>query len=167
MRRFQQTSDAAAMDELVSRYYRPALLVAEGLLQNAAAAEDAVQEAFLKNRPGRAQYDSTPPLCRVVLTPSCATVVLTFRGRKAAGWIMLKPGGAGRTRPRPCARRRGHDRAPAFPAPADCEILICRFVHNMTFPEIAEQTGESVDAVKKRGQRALRRLRMNNTIPEA
>lgn len=46
-------------------------------------------------------------------------------------------------------------------APIERETLICRFVHGMRFQEIAGQMGISVEAAKKRAQRALIQLRAN------
>ena len=56
MARFQRTLDPEAFDRIVSSFLRPALAVAEQILSDAALAEDAVQEAFLRVVRRRTRY---------------------------------------------------------------------------------------------------------------
>ena len=61
MARFASRLDPAALEEITSRYMRPATAVARRLLPDAALAEDAVQEALLRLVRNRSSYEAGRP----------------------------------------------------------------------------------------------------------
>lgn len=162
MRRFQATFDEAAFDALMVRYHRPATAVAATVLGGYASADDAVQETFLRIVRARHDYDPGRPFAAwfyTILRNVCLDVrrkdVRLARQVEALALITSDAGDS----PRSSSSAAGINDWLDTLAPADQEILIYRVVHGMTFQEIAEQVSASVDAVKKRAQRALRRLR--------
>jgi RNA polymerase sigma-70 factor (ECF subfamily) len=161
MRRFRDVFDQAAFDTLLSRHYPRALQVARRLLGDHAAAEDAVQESFIRVVRSRREYDPA---------------------RSFAGWFytILRHICTDQTRRRARRARQVEELAQELPAvaygspvqsstavaelllplpPEDREILILRMVEGLSFHEIATRQGCSVEAAKKRAQRALRVLR--------
>jgi len=159
MARYQRRLDAAAFDEIVSRFLAPALAVARQLTSDAALAEDAVQEAFLRVVRGRALYQAGRPFSSwfyAILRNVC-TDLLRSRSRYAK----LLEGAALLTRE---AAAHEPDAADALELLDDLpkddrDVLMLRIVHDMPFRDVAAALGISEEAAKKRGQRALRRLR--------
>ena len=159
MARFQQGLDAAAFDEIVSRFMRPGLAVARQILSDAALAEDAVQEAFLRVVGHREKYSP---------------------GRSFSSWFytivrnvcvdMVRRRARQRSLVEEMARRRPAQQAPADPDAAEAlelldalpkgerDVVELRVVGGLSFAEVAAATGISVEAAKKRAQRGLRRL---------
>ncbi len=160
MGRFREAFDEAAFDELIARYHRPALLIARNHLsgQNSSA-EDAVQEAFIRTVRSRDRFDVERSFASWFYS-ILRNVCLDFRRKEVRRARQLQEIEAQDKR---TAQDRGPDRDTAAMLqslpPADRDILIYRFVHGMTFQEIAAQVGASVEATKKRAQRALKQLR--------
>ena len=159
MRRFQEAFDEKAFDELLSRYHRPAIFLARNLSANPSLAEDAVQEAFVRIVRARARFD-----CRQSFASWFYTILrhVCSDGRRKelrrAEQLQELAQQESSVHHPPVA---GDDMTALLQSlsPADRDTLIYRFVHGMTFGEIAEQTGVSVEAAKKRAQRALKQLR--------
>ena len=85
MARFQARLDASAFERIVSRFLSPALAAAGQILSDAALAEDAVQETFLRLVRGREAYVATKPLASwfyAILRNVC-TDMLRRRARQA------------------------------------------------------------------------------------
>jgi len=162
MRRFQEASDDAAFDEIISRYHRPALIIArDHLAGHPSLAEDAVQEAFIRTVRSRDRFDCERSFAAWFYT-ILRNVCLDFRRKEIRREKQLHE--MAEQTPRatddPHAELDIASILQSLP-PADREILIYRFIHNMTFREIAEQIGSSLEATKKRAQRALRHFRTN------
>ena len=162
MRRFQQRLDAAAFDEIVSRFVSPATAGARQILRADAQAEDAVQEAFLRVVRNRGKYVPGKPFSSwfyTILRNICKDM-LRHRDRQAR---LLKEVAARQAQPSsPPANRDPEDTAEALLAALPDKprtVLTLRIVHGLGFAEIAAILGLSEEAAKKRAQRALRQLR--------
>lgn len=160
MQRFRESDDESAFDELISRYYRPALVVARGRLPSRAdLAEDAVQEAFIRTVRHRDRFDCRRPFAAwfyAILRNVCVDF-----GRKETRREQ-------QIRELTLEQERAADERQTAPdamallralSPGDREILVYRFIHGLSLQEIAEQLGISEEAAKKRAQRALKQLR--------
>jgi RNA polymerase sigma-70 factor (ECF subfamily) len=164
MRRFCETSDAAAFDLLARRYHKPAVAVARGHLGTCGhMAEDAVQETFIRLFRHGARFDLNRPFAAWFYSILRHVCIDFLRQRTRQGALLE------RFAQDPSFRS---EEPPATPAeddillrinPADREILIYRLVHGLSFDEIATQLDCSVESAKKRAQRALQRLRQAAT----
>ena len=160
MARFQARLDANAFERIVSRFLSPALAAAGQILSDAALAEDAVQETFLRLVRGREAYVATKPLASwfyAILRNVC-TDMLRRRARQAR--LVREAALHGAAQP----RRREADPSDSLDLLADLPkaaraVLTLRIVHNLSFRDVAAALGISEEAAKKRAQRALRRLR--------
>jgi RNA polymerase sigma-70 factor (ECF subfamily) len=159
MRRFQEAFDEKAFDELLARYHRPALFLARNLSANPSLAEDAVQETFIRIVRARSRFDCQQSFASwfyTILRHVCSD------GRRKevrrAEQLQELAQQEGPVHHPPDAEDEMTALLQSL-SPADRDTLIYRFVHGMTFGEIAEQTGVSVEAAKKRAQRALKQLR--------
>jgi len=155
---FRDTLTEEPLHELMRRHSEPARFVAQGRLGSAAAAQDAVQESFIRVVRERARYDSSRPFAPWFYT--ILRNVCTDHQRKESRYRdrLEKLAEAA-----PLAERRP-DAGFAVEAlgqldDGEREILVLRLINGLSFREIAEHLGCSEDAAKKRGQRALRRLR--------
>lgn len=159
MARYQQGLDEAAFGQLVERFLGPAHGVAQQLLGDRALAEDAVQEAFLRLVRRRERYDASLPFAPwfyTILRNVCTDALR----RQARDAHAVQEAGQER------ARREGRAATPgeAFEllgqlGADDRAVLTLRVVQGLSFGEVAAALGISEEAAKKRGQRALRRLR--------
>jgi RNA polymerase sigma-70 factor (ECF subfamily) len=162
MARFQRRGDHDALDALVGHYLGPALGVARELLGDRAAAEDAVQETFLRLVRKARQYDPARPFSPwfyAVLRNVCRDT-LRRRGRErsalerraaTADCAAFPPEPPGRKLP----ALRLLDRLPE----GERNVLRLRIVHDLSFRDVAAALDISREAAKKRAQRGLRRLR--------
>ena len=159
MARYQKRLDAEAFDEIVSRFLTPALAVAREILSDAALAEDAVQEAFLRVVRRRQQYDPSRPFASwfyTVLRNVC-TDMLRHRARQTKVIQLASYGKADAEQP-------SLDSLDSLDLlrklPRDSRIVLTlRIVQDMPFRDVAAALGISEEAAKKRAQRALRSLR--------
>ena len=165
MARFCATFDEDAFDRLVSCHYAAASALARCLLEDASSAEDAVQEAFVRVVRRRATYDPALPF-----TPWFHTILRNVcrdlrrkRGRQTRGLRELAA-----TTPRPGGVHRPGEWLDLLHAltAEDREVLVLRLVRGLSFGEVADSLGCSVEAAKKRGQRALSRLREARRLAE-
>lgn len=158
MRRFRGSLEEAPLHEIVRRYRGPGVALAEGRLGNRAAAEDAVQESFIRVVRERERYDASRPFAPwffAILRNVC-----TDQQRKDARYReRLAELEAEGPRPAPSARAGDVLEAMAALSHGEREVLALRLLDGLPFREIAERLGCSEDAAKKRAQRALRALR--------
>ena len=160
MRRFQQRLDACAFDEIVCRFISPATAVAGHILADAALAEDAVQEAFLRIIRNRRKYVPGKPFSSwfyTILRNICKDM-LRRRNRQARLVREVAARGVGRSSEPVGCTDAGAKLLAALPDKPRT-VLTLRIVHGLGFGEIAAVLGISEEAAKKRAQRALRRLR--------
>ena len=156
---FCRTLDDDTFRELAERHYATAIRIADSILNNYAAAEDAVQEALVRIVRYRGKYDPSKPFkpwLQAIVRNTCIDMV-----RKRARYEELleeyaEPGSS-------CmARVNTAERVHAVMAGLsheDAHLLNLRYFAGMSFHEIAGRLGVSLDAAKKRCQRLLARLR--------
>ena len=164
MAELRSKADDAAFEELARRYTDRAYRAALAMLGAPAAAEDAVQECFLRLVRARRSYrpDSRfSPWFYAMLRNACRDEIRR-RGRASAAR------GAG---PRPDEGQPPHaelelreagaaaGRALAQLPEAEREVLILRVLGGLRFAEIAAVCGISPEAAKKRAYRGLERMR--------
>ncbi len=163
MARFQRHDDAEAFDALAEEFISPALGVAMQMLKDRAAAEDAVQDAFLRVIRKRDQYDPARPFAPwfYSLLRNICRDKLRRRSREQTA---LEAEAAERDL---VVVPDADAPEPDFPGlrlldqlgEKERAVLRLRIVHDMSFPDIAAALDISHAAAKKRGQRGLRRLR--------
>ena len=159
MGRFRECFDEAAFDDLVSRHCRVAFAFARCLLRDDTAAEDAVQAAFIRVVRRRHRYDPSRPFTpwfRRILRNICLDAA-----RREARHVrrLAEFAEAAVVDARPTSDHGEWLTLLGALAPEDRELLALRFVQGLSFSEIADSLACSVEAAKKRGQRALARLR--------
>jgi RNA polymerase sigma-70 factor (ECF subfamily) len=159
MGRFRAKFDEAAFDALVMRHHQAAFRLAVNLLQDSGAAEDAVQEAFVRIIRHRRKFDPQRaflPWFRTVLRNVCRDAQRR-RQRRQQRLEEL----AVLTHHAHCPPARDHDCLALLEAldADDRQVLMLRFAEGLSFREIATRLNCSVGAAKKRGQRALARVR--------
>jgi len=161
MGRFREVFDQPAFDALLSRHYRRALLVAQRLLGDHAAAEDAVQEAFVRVVRSRREFDPARSFAAwfyTILRHIC-TDLIRRRARRARQVEELSQELPAVEFGSPVQSSTAVAELLRPLSPEDREILMFRVVESLPFNEIATRLGCSVEAAKKRAQRALRLLR--------
>ncbi len=159
MARFVRDGDDAAFEALVDRYYAPALAVARGRLRDDALAQDVVQEAFVRVLRERRRYDSGRSFAAWFYTilRNLATDVIRRRARCLEKMEVFAAGGDEAQRPTADVLDCGA--LLAVLSAEDREVLICHYIHGMLVREVGDLLGISVEATKKRIQRALKKLK--------
>jgi RNA polymerase sigma-70 factor (ECF subfamily) len=181
-----RAGDADARGRLLESYRPYLTLLARvqvgRLLRGKVSASDAVQEAFLGAHRDFAQFQGgmaeLSSWLRQVLASALANLVRRFAGTQARdprlevrladgldqssaalvkGLVDLSPG------PEDEAGRREQaallaEALESLPA-EDRDVLVLRHLEGLSFPEVADRMGRSLDSVKKRWPRALMRLR--------
>jgi len=160
MGRFRDRLDARAFDEIVLRFVSPAIAVAGHILADAALAEDAVQEAFLRIIRNRRKYVPGKPFAGwfyTILRNICKDML---RRRDRQSRLVREAAARAAGRPsRPASRTGDPVQLLAALPEKSRTVLTLRLVEGLGFREIAAALGISEEAAKKRAQRALRRLR--------
>jgi RNA polymerase sigma-70 factor (ECF subfamily) len=161
--RFRDGLDESAFRILMERYFDRAFAFARGMLTDPLAAEDAVQETFLRTIRARAGYDPNRPF-RIwfyhILRNCC---IDELRRRGAAPRLSEEPEALepGRLAPSDPDRIDSDEivshieRLPEIMR----EALMLRFWSGLTLEEVGRTLGCSAEAAKKRVQRALKQLR--------
>lgn len=159
MRRFVETLDDEPFRQLVERHRASALALACGRLRDRALAEDAVQEAFIRVVRGRRRYDPVRPFLpwfHALLRNACADQQRgAFRHARRRQALAEESRGAA-VSPAPVAE--AGDWMGALPE-SDRELLTMRFLQGFSIVDMAARYRCSVEAMKKRAQRALQRVR--------
>jgi len=155
MRQYQSNLDAEVFELLVERYWQRGFAAATRILRDRHAAEDALQDAFVRLLRRADRYDCAQPFAvwfYVILRNTCLDLQ---RRQKAARRLVDRA-------PQPTEAASEDDETGGLldklPKP-DRDVLVLRIVQNMPFSEIAPALGCSEEAARKRAQRALRRLR--------
>jgi len=161
MRRFQERLDSRAFDDIVLRFISPANAVARHILSDAALAEDAVQEAFLRIIRNRRKYVPGKPFSSwfyTILRNICKDMLR--RRDRQVGLVKEAARNVRLSSRRTNCDGDGVGAALLASLPDKPRtVLTLRIVHGLGFGEIAAVLGISEEAAKKRAQRALRRLR--------
>lgn len=163
MLRFCETLDEAVFDELAGRYYGRALSIAQSRIFDQSLAQDAVQEALIRVVRQRNKYDgrSFSTWFYTILRNVCTDFIRKEMRRKNRLDALAAEPPSGDT---PLPDNPSFEELTAgLPGP-DRELLIYRYVQGLSFAEIADLMDCTEDAAKKRGQRALQKLR-NRFVP--
>ncbi|NOU36506.1 MAG: sigma-70 family RNA polymerase sigma factor [Kiritimatiellaceae bacterium] len=164
MLRFRDTLDDAAFDVLMDRYYGRALTIAGSRIFDRSLAQDAVQETFIRMVRERKKYDGRKfsPWFYTILRNICTDFVrreMRHRDKMDALSVVI-PDDA------PSDKRNDFDELIAALPPTDRELLVYRYVQGLSFQEISELMDITEDTAKKRGQRALQKLRDTFVPPD-
>ena len=160
MGRFCSTCDEELFRELMSRYYAKAIAYIQRKVINRHFAEDIVQETFLKVVRNKDHYDPSQkfsPWFFSILNNTCIDAVRQRQRHqtkldKIAANIEL-------------FRYEDDDMHEEVRGllngvnEADRSLLVDHFVYGMTFGEISEKLGRSKESLKKRAQRAIKKIR--------
>jgi RNA polymerase sigma-70 factor (ECF subfamily) len=159
-----QHGDIAAFQDLVDRYASLTGRAARALLADPAAAEDAVQEAWLDSWRGLARFDTGRPFRPWILTLVANRCRMQLRRRRlilvplAAAYIT--PSGDNVEATILAAAGDADLRAALAALPAEHQqVLALRYYADLDLDEIAAVIGAPLGTVKSRLHRALRTLR--------
>lgn len=161
-----RAGDADAWRTLVDGSYDACWRYALRVLRNAADAEDAVQETFLRALGALSRYREQQQFRAwlfTILVNQCRNA-LVAQGRRARRFVETGDWPAddarlGVTNPTPLGDD-GLARAVSALDEQSREAVLLRFGEGMEYSEIADVTGASLSAVKMRVSRALTRLRL-------
>jgi RNA polymerase sigma-70 factor (ECF subfamily) len=160
----------AAFRELVRRHAATVRAVAVSVTGDGAAAEDVVQEVFLRVYQARERYVADRASFRTWLARIARNLALNARRdgarRRARSTALLDsdaapaapdalPGEALEADDRARALRAAIERLPA----AEREVLALRYQQGLSYDEIGEAMGAGAPAIKQRAWRAMQRLR--------
>jgi RNA polymerase sigma-70 factor, ECF subfamily len=164
MLRFRDTLDDAVFDLLMDRYYGRALTIAGSRIFDRSLAQDAVQETFIRVVRERKKYDGRKfsPWLYTILRNICTDFIRReMRHRdKINALAVVTPEDS-----QPAQQDDFNELVAALP-PADREVLVYRYVQGLSFQEISELMDITEDTAKKRGQRALQKLRDTFVPPD-
>ncbi|MBN2452057.1 MAG: sigma-70 family RNA polymerase sigma factor [Lentisphaeria bacterium] len=158
MARFRDGFDEQALGELVTRYQRSAYVLARCRLGDERAAEDAVQEAFIRVVRHRRRYNPLRPFApwfHELLRNVCLDSRRSHWRHRRKLQEFASAAADAREEARPGAWPQLLEGLSAD----ERELLVLRFVEGYSFPAIASLLGCSEEAVKKRSQRALSKAR--------
>ena len=160
MRRFCETLDEGVFRSLADRHYRGALRVAETMLDDGALAHDAVQETLVRVVRHRKRYDPDKPFAPWLFT-ILRNVCIDLKRKQARRFEVHRRFAELLEWPRnnDTAEVRAAALLEMLPE-NDARLLNLRYVEGATAVEIAGRVGCSVEAVKKRFQRIIQRLRV-------
>ncbi len=164
MEAFQRRLDEDAFRQIFYRFAGPARVVAEDILGDGAAAEDVVQEAFLRAVRSRDAYDASRPFAPwfyAILRNLCRDELRRRRRAPevASGGATLPARAPARAEGSGPVRRLGMKELLGKLPSGQQAVLKLRVIHGLAFRRIGEALGISEEAAKKRAQRGLRRLR--------
>jgi RNA polymerase sigma-70 factor (ECF subfamily) len=162
MSEFVITRDKEVFTTLVNRHFESALAVAQQYLKERSAAEDAVQEAFLKiirnrNKFKRNQQITFVPWFYCILRNLCVDIIRKQKRHKE--YVEYKSVFADLKNKQTAQFKSIYDNLLSRLNEKERYVLVLRFQHDMKFDEIAASLNCSEDAVKKRAQRGLNKLR--------
>lgn len=168
-----QPPQPAWFDDLLERYYRRLIAFAQGLLGDAQAAHDVVQEAFVAA--WRATQQQKPPFApaldaagahRWLFRVAYNRAISVRRHTTVLNWESLdQPDAFEASDPVQSAFEERVVEGDALAAalgrlsPEDAACILLHVVQGFTATEVAQILGISPDAAKKRLSRAIERLR--------
>ena len=161
MERFCEKLDEVAFRAVAVRYYDSALNIARSKLGNDALAQDAVQETFIRIVKHRKRYNSSKSFASWFHT-ILRNICIDFRRKEVRYRETLNDF----TNEQGSKSNDGYfknivrDLLGTLSC-SDRDMLTLRYIHGLSFAEISERSDCSLDAAKKRVQRALRRVRVS------
>ena len=155
---FKKTLDEKYFTVLMARHYSPALALARIRLLNKSAAEDMVQETFIRVAKKADSYDSRRPFAPwlySILKNVCVDFMRKEIRERDGNKSVLENSNDGK------------GNSPGFRfeeligdlSENEKEIMICRFIYGLSFTEISSELDLPLETVKKRAQRALKKIR--------
>ncbi|MBI5684693.1 MAG: sigma-70 family RNA polymerase sigma factor [Verrucomicrobia bacterium] len=159
MRRFQETMDEGVFRLLASRHYEVALRIAERRVGNHSTAQDAVQEALIRVVRYRRRYHPSRPFApwfHTILRNVC-TDMLRQEARRRDSLQSL----AEAAPPMPVSDPRQEKLVELLAglSGGNAQLLRLRYVCGFSLEELASHCQSSQEAVKKRIQRLIQRLK--------
>lgn len=160
-----RTGDRMAFAGLVKLYQANVYSLCYRMLGEAAEAEDAAQETFLRAYRQLQSYDSSRPFKTWLLAIGSHHCIDRLRQRRSNQFSLDgEPDEEQAALPDPCPNpeevsleREQSARIRALLAglaPEDRSVIVMRYWHDLSYEEIAETTGHTVSAVKSRLHRA-------------
>ncbi len=159
-----RAGDTSAFAALVDRHYADCLRYATRMLGNAADAEEAVQDAFVRAHRALPRYDERGAVrawLLGILVNRCRTLGAKLARRRRYLGLFLRE-------PRPVVASPPGDgaewgeevnRALQRLSPQLREAFLLKYVEELSYEEMAELTGAGVSALKMRAKRACEQLR--------
>ena len=154
--------DGDAFDELFRRYEPRAYSYFLRLTRSAERAQDLYQELFLRIHRARSSYDPTrafsPWFFQIAHRLWVDDQRRAFRSHEVSigEW---DPAALRHSAPDELADRQHAERALAALSPQERHVLVSAKVEGISYLELADQLGRSVDSIKKMASRAMQRLR--------
>ena len=155
---FKTTLSSHAFDILAKRYEKRGFAVCCQYLRDKNHIQDSLQETFVKIIKNRKQYNEKYPFSSWFYRILKNVCIDYIRKEKRRSEIMVSYAQSidlNNSLTDITLEKKMLLRLP----PKDRQILCLRIAYNLSFPDIAEIVGCSVDAAKKRGQRGLKKLR--------
>ncbi len=169
--------DRAAFDQLVLRYLKPVYSVALHYAKNQEDAEDLAQDAFVKVLRHLKKFDAQKNFKPWILQIARNTALDWLKKKKPMllGDLETEDGESllasiPDRAPLPDAIAQENEtageikRAMERLSPSDRLVLQFRYIHGLSFREIAGELHEAIDTVKSRARRALQKLRKEKTF---
>lgn len=163
-----QLGEAAAFDELVARWHEPVWRWVSGVAGDPAAAEEIVQEAWLRILRGIGSLRQPERLRSWLFSIVRRTFVDRLRWRYAAERhepLADEPAGGDETDLLAAEELDLLHAAVAELPPPDRETIVLFYLRELDLKEVAEVLGVPVGTVKSRLHRARRRLRERLAAP--
>jgi len=161
MMSYRENKDFRLFNELIGRYAKPALSIARSYMTDEAGAEDALQEAFIRIMNKCDQFRANQPFAPWfyrILRNICIDMI---RRRKMHAVLAMRYVNE--------TESSSGDRSLADATPyralvgklssREREVVLLKIAQDLSFEEIAQIVGCSVEAAKKRSQRGIARLR--------
>jgi RNA polymerase sigma-70 factor (ECF subfamily) len=145
-------------DALAPRLYRYALMI----LTDPAAAEDAVQQAFIKYaraRPGGGGVEHPAGYLRIAVRNECRRILKRRGSRRETGLESAQLLEAASTPAPDEDERRALERALRRLPPEQREVVYLKLYEDLTFQQIANTLGVSINTIASRYRYAMDRLR--------
>lgn len=155
--------DPQAFEELFRRYEPRAYAFFLRRTGTPQGAEDLYQELFLRIHRARDRFDPSRPFAPWFFQIANRLVVDEHRRVYHSREIAIENRDSPATGPSSeaqVASREEISRLLQTLSPEECYVLLSSKVEGLGYPEIADQLGKSVDAVKKMTSRLMQRLRV-------
>jgi len=157
---FCTSTDEMAFHELMTRHHGKALGYIQKKVFNRQLAEDIVQDSFLKVVRSKYQFDQSMKFAAWFYSILRNTCIDAARQRQRHQSKLEKV--ADNIDLFKCEKQVNSQDLQAILASVkepDKTILVDHFIYGMTFAELAEKLGQSKEALKKRAQRAIKKIR--------
>ncbi len=160
MKHFCNTLDEQIFQILMKRYYSIAINIVRKRVFNTNNADDIVQEAFVRVVKNRDKFDRTQPFAgwfyRIISNLCIDYLRKELREKEKISIftdvLSTKVNSSNVDLEKLLLSVKENDR----------EILIDHYIRGFTFKELSEKLGKSAESIKKRAQRAIKKIREEN-----